>query len=177
MSGHCKLVDLHEKHNIIGLNIEGHRPTLSVPDGCKWYNAIQAIDEPMNGIDFNKIMSIVEENGYKYLEQTIEGLDIDKFVYQLVELINTIKKANPDIESKDILVHVHQYSNSTILNHTLQGYTGIKCITDKTNFFESPVDYKKEYPNIKILISLSQCASMGKKIKAGTWMIADAFMF
>ncbi|AYV78387.1 MAG: hypothetical protein Edafosvirus11_22 [Edafosvirus sp.] len=152
----------------VGLNIEGHRPTLTLPKKCKWYNIIQVIDEPLAGINFDHIMKSVNDNKYNLIEKAI-GIDIDNFVSQLVEVITKIAKnhINP-------LVHVHQYTGTTILNQILESKTGIKTILDTTNFFETPISYEEKYPNIDALISISQCAGFG--LKAGTWIIPTSFM-
>jgi uncharacterized protein len=166
MSGYRNLIDLN---NIaVGLNIEGHRPTLTLPANCKWYNIVQVIDEPLKGINFDDVMKSVNDNKYEYIEQAT-GIDIDIFINQLVRVINKIK-----INHKNILVHVHQYTGTTILDKTLHTHTGLNVILDTTNFFETPINYSEVYPNIDCLISISQCAGFGHK--AGTWIIPTNFM-
>lgn len=164
----CKLTDLIEKYNIVGLNIEGGRPTYTLPYSCKWYNIIQVIDEPLKGNNFDDVMKIVHDNNYDLIEQAV-GIDILNFIDELVQLINEISKFH-----KNILVHVHQYTGTTILNKILAEKTGQTVILDDTNFFESPVDYSKIYPNIDALISISQCAGLNQP--AGTWIISKYFM-
>jgi hypothetical protein len=166
MTQKMKLLDLHKIAS--GLNIEGYRPTLSLPKACKWYNIIQVIDEPLKGINFDDIMKIVNDNKYQYIEQAI-NIDIDNFINTLTNLINEIKS-----EHKNLLVHVHQYTKTTILDKTLEKKTGVKTILDTTNFFETPIDYKQEYPDIDGLLSISQCAGFG--LEAGTWIIPSGFM-
>ena len=153
-SGYINIYDL--KHLGYCLNIEGCRPVQNLPKKCKWFNLVYPIDYPMLGETFDGIMKIVKENKYQYLEQAHRRCtDIDKFINKLVILINFIKKDYPNL-----LVHVHQYEGSTILHQTLEERTGVKCILDKTNYHEHPIDYKKEYPYIDALFSLSQCANL-----------------
>jgi hypothetical protein len=166
MSCRKKLLELNEI--AVGLNIEGYKPSLSIPIGSEWYNIIQVIDEPLKGVNFDDVMKIVNENKYKYIEQAV-GIDIEYFVDQLVNIINKIKKNH-----KNLLVHVHQYKGTTILDKTLEERTNVKTILDTTNFFETPIDYSKEYPEIDGLISISQCAGFG--LSAGTWIIPTGFM-
>lgn len=157
-------------NNYLGLNIEGHRPSLTMPMGCKWYNIVQAIDEPLNGLDFNAVMKSVKDNGYQYIEQAV-GINIEVFLSQLTSLINNIAQEH---DRAKVLVHVHQYTGTTILDRTLEEQTGIKTILDQTNFFESSIDYTKEYPDITALISISQCAGLG--VPAGSWIVPTYFM-
>jgi cobalamin biosynthesis Co2+ chelatase CbiK len=173
MSGYSKFTDLFEKLNVVGLNIEGHRPTLTLPKGCKWYNLIQVIDEPLKGINFDSVMKSVNENKYQYIEETID-ININSFIHDLSTLILKIK-LKEHLKEEDILVHVHQYIGTTILDKTLKERTGLNVILDTTNFFETPINYNKEYPDIKVLISISQCAGMSD-YKAGQWIIPTDFM-
>lgn len=99
-------------------------------------------------------MKIVKDNKYQYIEQAV-GIDMNIFVDQLTTLINKIK-----VNHSNLLVNVHQYTGTTIL--------------DTTNFFETPINYKQNYPNIDGLISISQCAGFG--LKSGTWIIPTGFM-
>lgn len=152
----------------VGLNIEGPKPSLVLPQGCEWFNIIQVIDEPLKGFNFDSVMKIVNDNKYQYIEQAV-GIDIDKFVDRLVNLINRIKK-----DYNNVLVHVHQYTGTTILDKTIETKTNVKTILDETNFFESPINYEKKYPTIDCLISISQCAGFDNI--AGTWIVPDGFM-
>lgn len=161
-----KLMDLNKI--AVGLNIEGYRPTLTLPDGCTWYNLIQVIDEPLKGNNFDDVMKIVNEKKLEYIEQAV-SIDIGNFIEQLKGIINKIKHKH-----KNLLVHIHQYTGTTILNKTLESATGVKTILDTTNFFETPINYKKEYPDIDGLISISQCAGFG--LPAGSWIIPTGFM-
>lgn len=151
-----------------GLNIEGYRPTLSLPEGCKWYNIIQVIDEPLKGVNFNDVMGIVYEHKHNFIEEAV-GIDIEEFVNTLVDIINGIKT-----EHKKLLVHVHQYKGTTILDKVLHERTGVDVILDETNFFDSPIVYKDKYPDIDGLLSISQCA--GLDTPAGAWIIPSGFM-
>jgi uncharacterized protein len=191
MSGYYQLTDLNRL--AIGLNIEGYRPTLNLPDNCKWYNLIQVIDEPLKGINFDDIMKKVNDNKYEYIEQAID-INISDFIDKLSKLICDIST-----DHKNILVHIHQFENTTILHKTLnekinnsnrgvsetnnnrlnqvslqRKISNIKFITDKTHYFEHPVNYKTDYPNIDALISISQCAGFG--LKAGSWIVPTGFM-
>lgn len=167
MSGFIKTTDLPSI--AVGLNIEGCRPSLSLPKDCIWYNVVQAIDEPLDGITFDNVMDKVKANNLTLIEQAIDKINIEKFIDDLVSLINKIK-----IDHKNLLVHVHQYTGTTTLNQILQEKTGVKTILDQTNFFESPIDYSHEYPEIDGLLSLSQCAGIG--VKAGTWIVPTGFL-
>jgi uncharacterized protein len=158
---------------IKGLNIEGCRPTYTLPPSCDWYNIILAVDEPLVGITFDDVMEKVNKNKFKYIEQAIDGFDVDNYINQMTTIIQRVKGTN---EYKNILVHVHQYTGTTIFDKTLQEKTKIKTILDTTNFFDTPIDYSKVYPEIDCLISISQCASMSLECKAGTLIVADDFM-
>lgn len=151
-----------------GLNIEGCRPTETLPSGCLWYNIVQAIDEPLKGFTFDDVMKIKNDNKYNLIEQSIKSIDIDKFIDNLVGLINKIK-----VNHKKFLVHVHQYTDTTTLDKILHEKTGVDVILDKTNFFESPINYLESYPDIDGLLSLSQCAGLG--VDAGTWILPIGF--
>jgi hypothetical protein len=151
-----------------GLNIEGYRPSNSLPKGCEWINIVQVIDEPLIGETFDDVMAIVKSKKYKYIEEAV-NIDISTLLKQLTSLINNVKKVR-----NNILVHVHQYEGTTILHETLSRLTCVKTICDKTNFYENPINYKKDYPDIDCLISISQCAGFGHK--AGTWIIPGSFM-
>ena len=157
----------------IRLNIEGCRPTYSLPGFCDWYNIILAVDEPMAGITFDHVMKKVNTNKLQYIEQAIDNFDVDEYIKQMVTIITRIKESN---NYKKILVHVHQYTGTTILDRTLEEKTGIKTILDTTNFFETPTDYSLNYPNIDCLISISQCASVNIDCKAGTLIVSDGFI-
>lgn len=171
MSGFTKFTDLHNL--ALGLNIEGHLPTLSMPENCNWYNIILAVDEPMNGITFDDVMKKVKDNKYQYIEQAIDSFDVDNYIKQMVTIIELIRDEN---KYKNILIHVHQYAGTTILNKTIEEKTKIKTILDTTNYFDTPTNYKKDYPDIDCLISISQCASVSSNCKAGTLIVADSFM-
>lgn len=153
----------------VGLNIEGMRPTLTLPNGCVWYNIIQAIDEPLNGVTFDNIMEKKRKYGFDLIEQTVDNIDIEKFITTLVNLINKIK-----VNHKKLLVHIHQYTGTTILNKILHERTGATVILDQTNFFESPINYCDEHGDIDGLFSISQCAGIGTS--AGTWIIPSGFL-
>jgi hypothetical protein len=157
----------------IGLNIEGCRPTYSLPSGCDWYNIILAVDEPMRGNTFDDVMKKVNTNKYQYIEQAIENFDVEKYINQMVTMIQRIKESN---DYNKILIHVHQYTGTTILDKTLEEKTGIKTILDTTNFFESPINYSKQFPDIDCLISISQCASVNFECRAGTLIVSDGFL-
>lgn len=166
MSGYLDLNNLSKV--ACGLNIEGYRPYNNLPIGCKWYNIVQVIDEPLKGDTFDEVISRVKNNNYKYIEEAV-GIDIVTMLNQLSVMIEKIKSIH-----KKILVHVHQYEGTTILHESLELLTGVECITDKTNFYEHPVDYKITHPDIDALISISQCA--GFDLPAGTWIVPTRFM-
>jgi uncharacterized protein len=165
-SGYLNLLDIPSI--AVGLNIEGYRPTLCLPQNCQWYNIVQVIDEPLSGLTFNTVMNTVKQNNYQFIEQAV-GINIDIFLEQLITFINNIAK-----QHKHILIHVHQYTGSTKLADVIQQKTSIKTILDKTHFYEHPVIYTDLYPTIDALISISQCAGFG--INAGQWIIPSAFM-
>lgn len=165
-SGYLNLKDLGSI--AAGLNIEGYRPTLYLPNNCKWYNIVQAIDEPLNGMTFDDVMTKVKENNYPFIEQAV-GIDIDIFVDQIVSFVESIAKHH-----KNVLVNVHQFTGTTILDKVIEAKTGIKTILDKTHFYEHPVIYSEDYPQIDALISISQCAGLGAK--AGEWILPTEFM-
>ncbi len=152
----------------VGLNIEGLDPSYYKSGDCKWYNIVQVIDEPLKGETFEKVMENKNNNKCDYIEEAV-GIDKDNFISQLVNLIKNISK-----DHKKVLVHVHQYKGSTILDRTLEEKTGIECILDETNFNEFPVEYKTLYPDIDALISISQCAGFNQP--PGTWIIPTTYM-
>ena len=129
---------------------------------------VQYIDEPLKGDTFDDIMNKVKDENHELIESAV-GINIEKFINQLVNLINSIKK-----DHEKLLVHVHQYTGTTILDKILEEKAGVSCILDKTNFFESPINYEKEYSNIDGLISISKCAGLG--LKAGEWLVPQYFM-
>ena len=171
MSGYLPLAKL--KNIAIGLNIEGTRPTETLPANADWYNIILAVDEPIKNITFNDLMEKVRMNNYKYIEQAIDSFCVDTYIQQMTQIINSIKNTG---KYSNILVHVHQYTGTTILSQTLEINTGIKTILDTTNFFDTPVNYSKEYPHTDCLISISQCASVSTDCKAGTLIVGNKFM-
>ncbi len=151
-----------------GLNIEGCLPYQYLPMGCKWYNLVQVIDEPLSGDTFDKVMERVRDQNYDLIEQAV-GIDIEKFLDQLTTIITNIKK-----DHVNLLVHVHQYTGTTKLHKILEERTGVKCILDETNFFETPMNYSREYPKIDGLISLSQCA--GLECSPGSWIVPKYYL-
>lgn len=162
-------IKLSELSNIAaGLNIEGYRPTLTLPNNCKWYNIVQVIDTPLIGNTFDKVMKKVRDNNYELIEMAV-SIDIQNFVDQLVDLIIKIKAKH-----QNLLVHVHQYTGTTVLDKILSEKTGLQVILDTTNFFETPINYTEKYPNIDGLLSISQCAGFG--LEEGTWIIPDKFL-
>lgn len=165
----CCYVALEDLGTIArGLNIEGCRPSYNMPHKCKWYNIVQSIDEPLKGDTFDDVMKRVHDDKYDLIESAV-GIDTDNFIDNLVRIISSIKKNHTNL-----LVHVHQYTGTTILHKILQDRTHVRCILDKTNYYESPVDYRQEYPDIDGLISISQCA--GLNLEAGEWIIPEYFI-
>jgi len=164
-SGHLET----KKLNILakGLNIEGPRPYRNLPAGCKWLNLIVVVDEPLSGTTFDDVMEVKSSNGYSTIEEAV-GIDTISMVNNLTDIIK-------EISSKyKTLVHIHQYKGSTDLDVVLSNATGVECILDETNYYEHPVDYVTQYPNIEFLLSLSQCA--GLDAVAGEWIIPESFM-
>lgn len=166
MSGYLNLNDLHKIAH--GLNIEGYRPATHLPPKCKWYNVVQVIDNPLEGHTWNQIMEIVNANKYELIEESI-GLDCSEFLSQLTTFINLVKSKH-----SKILIHVHQYSGTTVLNQLIQDHTGVLTILDKTNFYNDPVIYSEMYPDIDALVSISQCAGFG--LEPGTFIIPNQWM-
>jgi len=165
-SGYLPLKDLPKI--AVGLNIEGFRPTLNLPSNCKWYNIIQAIDEPLEGTTFDDVMAKVKSHSYSFIEQAV-GIDMETYLEQVISFIQAISKHH-----SKVLVHVHQYTGTTKLAEVIQERTHIKTILDTTNFFETPTIYTELYPQIDALISISQCAGLGTK--AGEWIIPTNFL-
>lgn len=162
-------ISLKDLGNIAsGLNIEGCRPVKNLPKNCKWYNIIQVIDEPLKGETFEKVMEKVKSKNHAIIEEAV-GINGKQLVLQLSNLILEINKHH-----ENLLVHVHQYTGTTILDRLLEEATGVKCILDTTNFFDIPVSYENEYPHIDGLVSISQCAGFG--YLPGTWIIPEYFM-
>ena len=183
-SGYLNLTDLPKV--AVGLNIEGYRPTFYLPDNCKWYNIVQAIDEPpyeklrigatgnalasqepLNGMNFDDVMAEVKKNDYPFIEQAV-GINISEFIDQVVTFVQDVARNH-----LKVLVHVHQFMGTTKLADVIQEKTGIKSILDKTHFYDYPTIYSEDYPNTDALISISQCAGIG--IKAGQWIVPTSF--
>ena len=166
MSGHTIIKKLG---NIAcGLNIEGCRPVNFLPDYCKWFNIIQVIDTPLTGNTFDNIM----EEMFYINSNTIEeaaGIDLNIFINDMVKLINNIKKDYPKL-----LVHIHQNKNTTKINLILSKILNMKIIMDEINFYSTPVDYEKFYPEIDALLSISQCA--GFDLPTGCYIVPNSFM-
>jgi uncharacterized protein len=152
----------------VGLNIEGCRPGRNLPAGARWYNLVMAIDEPLAGLDFDDVMRIKSSNQHAYIEEAV-GVDVGVMIDQLSAVLASVAKGHTRV-----LVHVHQYTGSTVLHTALHRRTGLEVILDGTNFAETPVDYKTVYPDIDALVSISQCAGLGPK--AGTWIVPTAFL-
>jgi hypothetical protein len=152
MTGFMKFTDL-SKVGIIGLNIEGNRPSFHTK--ADWYNLILAVDEPLQNITFDDVMNNVKRNQYQYIEEAIADFNMNTYILQITTIVQRIQQTH---QYKQILVHIHQYQGTTQLDQIIAEKTGIKTILDKTNFFDTPVDYSKEYPEIDCLISFSQCA-------------------
>jgi HD superfamily phosphodiesterase len=167
MSGYLKVEDLGQI--AAGLNIEGDHPRYYLPPYCKWYNLIMAIDAPLKGDNFDDVMDRVNKNKYDLIEKAVD-IDVEQFIDQLVDIINKMKK-----DHNNLLVHVHQYDGTTVLHKILENKTGVKCITDITNYNEYPTNYRVDYPQIDGLFSISQCAGLGAD--AGAWIIPDKFMY
>lgn len=151
-----------------GLNIEGCNPSFLLPKSCVWYNVIQAIDQPLEGFTFDDVMYKKSVNKFDLIEQSIDCINIDKFIDDLVNLIDKIK-----LNHKKLLVHVHQKTGTTTLDKILQEKTGVNVILDEIDFFVTPVNYAEKYPDIDGLLSISQCA--GLYAKAGEWVVPSLF--
>lgn len=156
------------------LNIEGCRPYSNLPINADWFNLIIAVDSPFLGDTFDVIMDKVKKNNFELIEKSIENFSVEKYICDLVNVINQIQNSN---NYKNILIHVHQYENTTVLDKILEQKTGIKTILDKTNFYENPIVYSEMFPNIDCLISLSQCASLNQNILAGDFIVPQNFYY
>lgn len=152
----------------VGLNIEGCLPARLVPEGCKWYNILQVIDEPLKGDTFDAVMKRVKDNNLKFIEEAV-GIDIENLLNIYTLILNRIKERH-----KKVLVHVHQYQGTTELHKELNKRTGLEVILDETNFHEHPVNYREKYPDIDALVSLSQCAGFGHL--PGTFIVPSSFL-
>lgn len=166
MSGHITVKKIGDI--ALGLNIEGCRPINFLPGYCKWFNIIQVIDTPLTG---NFLMDIIEELhffNYSTVEETA-GIDIIVFMNNIVKLVKNIKKDYPNL-----LVHVHQKKENTKLNILLSNLLQTKIIMDDINFYLTPMDYEKFYPNIDAVLSISQCS--GFNLSTGCYIVPDSFM-
>ena len=192
MSGYLHLRNINTVAR--GLNIEGNRPLSYLPSQCKWFNILQVVDTPITcnnldtsadisanvsvntsadtGINGNSniedIIHKSQSEGFDYIEEIV-GINVEDLVTKLSKLILNISKdfSNP-------LVHVHQYTGTTKLAETLQRNTGIKAILDLENYYNTPVNYVDEYPNIDCLISISQCA--GFVDPPGTFIVPTGYI-
>lgn len=173
----------------IGLNIEGCSPAMRLPQQCKWYNIVQVIDEPLKGETFDKVIKTKIENSYECIEEAV-GIDMNELLKTIIDFITSIA----DRTKGDILVHIHQLKGSTMIGEKLEyimrtTYTDLmhrlriiydelenntdNCF-DGTQYNVKKIDYSKEYPTIKSMVSLSQCAGFGAN--PGTWIIPKSFM-
>mgnify|MGYP005989012811 CR=1 FL=1 len=150
-----------------GLNIEGPRPMKNLPTNCGWLNIIIAIDEPLNGLTFDDVMKKVLDDNLDTIEEAV-GIDIEDMLDNIIDIVEQIKSkyTNP-------LVHIHQYEGTTNLHERIYKATGVKSITDKTNYYEFPTNYARLYPTTDFVLSLSQCAGLGAK--AGEWIVPNGF--
>lgn len=152
-----------------GLNIEGCRPVRYLPNGCTWWNIIQVIDNPYRNITFDNVLDITKKCGYDYLEQAV-GINVEELINTYSDLIEKGKSIYTNV-----LVHIHQYEGTTQLHERLAQRCGVTVITDVTNFYEHPTDYKRLYPDTDLLISISQCAGIGE-IEPGMFIIPDQYI-
>lgn len=191
-----KKINIHKLSKIaVGLNIEGYHPALSLSEfkgrnNCKWYNIVQVIDEPLKGETFDKIIKIKKDNNYDLIEEAV-SIDLTILFKTFVDFITCVSTKTDG----DILVHIHQLKGTTligekiecILKHMKPDITErIQIIYDElitttesndfdgTSYNVKRINYTKEYPNIKSMISLSQCA--GFDVKPGSWIVPDRFM-
>lgn len=166
MSGHTTINNLYKI--ACGVNIEGCRPTIFLPEYCKWFNIIQVIDTPLTGNNFNCVM----DEKYYLNCNTIEeaaGIDVKMFVKNIISLVNNIKKDYPKL-----LIHIHQDKNTTFLHIILSKILNMTILMDDDNYYCNPIDYGKLYPDIDALLSISQCAGLGKP--TGCYVVPNGFM-
>ena len=149
-----------------GLNIEGCRPFQNLPKGCKWYNLVVAVDEPLASFTFDDLMAVKQKEGHDLIE-TAAGMDRETFLHQVLTLAYHLAQ-----DHSKFLVHVHQYEGSTALMHILREH-GFCTISDGTNFYDNPTNYAKDFPEVDGILSLSQCAGLGAG--AGTWILPSAY--
>ncbi len=169
MSGTIQTRDLHTL--AAGLNIEGCRPWDALdPAVTTWLNIVQVIDKPLEGDTFDMVMDRVRANKYEFIEQAV-GVDIGGFIEQLTGVVRKLLRTY-----KNPLVHVHQYAGTTRLDKVLQEKTGVRTITDVTNFYESPVDYRVAYPDVDCVLSVSQCAGLAPDLPVGTWIVPTGYL-
>lgn len=150
-----------------GLNIEGCRPPAYLPRGAAWYNVAQVIDDLLRGDNFEDVMRRVQQGALRFIEEAV-GIDVQAYLDTLAALVARLSKLHPGL-----LVHVHQYEGTTALAQELEARTGVRCILDKTNFYEHPVDYSSITPAVDAVLSVSQCAGFGHA--PGTLLYPDRF--
>lgn len=166
MSGYTTIKNLSEI--ACGINIEGCRPQNFLPDNCKWFNIIQVIDTPLTGNTFDFIMEEMYYLNCKTIEEAA-GIEVKSFINDIVTLVNNIKK-----DYSKLLIHVHQDKNTTCLHYILSKILNMTILVDDGNFFCNPIDYGKLYPDTDAILSISQCAGLGKK--TGCYIIPSGFM-
>jgi uncharacterized protein len=122
----------------------------------------------MAGDTFDAVMKRKHEQKLALIENAV-GIQTEPLLALLCDMVARVKARH-----KHVLVHVHQYEGSTVLHELLEKATGVKTILDKTNFHESPVDYRTSFPDVDAVVSLSQCAGLG--VRAGTWIVPTSFL-
>lgn len=184
-----------EKH-ASGLNIEGGYPYNHITNNGElsnkiWVNSVIVLDRPLiDNLLFDVLFKRFTDNSYTLLENVIPEINEPDFIALYCSIIMYYVYNCESLLNKDkakIVVHVHQDKHSINLINILKKYVDdlIKQFdinTDKFTLtyttddfhYQNTTPYKPE--DADILISLSQCAGVDRKIKAGDILITNKFI-
>lgn len=176
-----------------GLNIEGGFPgqILKTTNGNGlWINLILVLDRPL--IDNILFDEIFLNNKYPLLENAISEINEHNFLAIYLMIICYYIENGRQIIKKNIndtltlTIHIHQDVIALALINIINTYLDIMITKLNINITNVKINYKTdigtfvntthEYNDTDILISLSQCAGLDPRFKAGTLLIPNQFI-